>query len=36
MKAKLVISTLINLLDTKELNSQNSKEIKDAVNFLKE
>ena len=36
MKAKLVISTLINLLDTKELNSKNSKEIKDAVNFLKE
>lgn len=36
MKAKLVISTLIDLLDTKELNSQNSKEIKDAINFLKE
>ncbi len=36
MKAKLVISTLIDLLDTKELNFQNSKEIKDAVNFLKE
>lgn len=36
MKAKLVISTLIDLLDTKELNSKNSKEIKDAVNFLKE
>lgn len=36
MKAKLVISTLIDLLDTKELNSKNSKEIKDAINFLKE
>lgn len=36
LKSKLIISSLIDLLDIEGLNSQNNKEIKDAVNFLKE